>query len=71
MFAQRLKELRKQHKLTQRAVAEHLGITEQSYQIYEYGHNNPGLDRLIELADFYDVSLDYLVGRSDNPNRIK
>lgn len=67
MLAQRVKELRKQRKLTQRAIAEHLGIKEQAYQRYEYGCPNPSLDRLIELADFFDVSLDYLVGRSDTP----
>ena len=68
MFTQRIRELRKQRNLTQRAVAEHLGITEQAYQVYEYEQKNPRLDRLIELADFFDVSLDYLVGRTDNPN---
>ncbi|MCL2447022.1 MAG: helix-turn-helix domain-containing protein [Oscillospiraceae bacterium] len=67
MFAQRVKELRKQHQLTQRALGEALGITEQAYQLYEYGRQKPGIDRLIELADFFDVSLDYLVGRSDTP----
>ena len=65
MFAKRLRELRKQRGLTQRAVAEHLGIKEQSYQINEYEQSNPRLDRLIELADFFDVSLDYLVGREE------
>lgn len=37
------------------------------YQRYEYGERSPSFDCLIALADFYDVSLDYLVGRSDDP----
>ena len=38
------------------------------YQRYEYGHS-PAFEQLIALADYFDVSLDYLVGRSDDPRR--
>jgi transcriptional regulator with XRE-family HTH domain len=70
-FAERLKLLRKQKGLTQVKIAEFLGCTEQHYQRIEYGKINiPTLD-LIALADYFDVSLDYLVGRSDDPGFIK
>ena len=39
------------------------------YQRYEYGEREPSFQKLIALADYFDVSLDYLVGRSDDPTR--
>ncbi|MCL2853540.1 MAG: helix-turn-helix domain-containing protein [Defluviitaleaceae bacterium] len=45
-----------------------LGITERSYQRYE-AENNPNHETLLKIADYFDVSIDYLVGRSDNPER--
>ena len=68
LFSDRVKELRKARKMTQRQMADVLGITERSYQRYE-AENNPNNETLIKLADFFDVSTDYLLGRSDNPNR--
>lgn len=50
-------------------MADGLNIPEQGYQRYEYGKVVPSARVLIALADFYDVSLDYLVGRSDDPAR--
>lgn len=66
-IGERLKSLRLQKKPTQKAIAEAVNITEVSYQRYEYGTVRPSLDTLIALADYFDVSLDYLCGRSDNP----
>lgn len=64
-FGQRLKLLRNEKNMTQRAMAEMLGKTERHYQDMEAGKINvPGLT-LIKLADFFRVSLDYLVGRGD------
>ena len=63
------KKIRLDRGLTQKQVANALGITEQSYQRYEYGKVIPSATVLISLADFYNVSLDYLVGRSDIPER--
>ncbi|MDE6274932.1 MAG: helix-turn-helix transcriptional regulator [Clostridia bacterium] len=60
-----LKELREKHSYTQKHVAERLGITYQSYQAYELGLTVPTLRNFIKLADTYDVSLDYLIGRKD------
>lgn len=59
----RLKTLRLQKKYTQKAIAEAVNITEVSYQRYEYGTVRPSIDTLIALADFFDVPLDFLVGR--------
>jgi len=65
MVADRLKVLRKANGATQKAVAAAIGTTERQYQDYEYGKNKPGCDFLIALADFFNVSIDYLVGRTD------
>ena len=67
MIADRLKKLRKEYGATQKAVAVAIGTTDRQYQDYEYGKNKPGCDNLIALANFFNVSLDYLVGRTDNP----
>jgi transcriptional regulator with XRE-family HTH domain len=69
MFKERLKQLRKERKYTQQQMADALGITLRAYQMYEGGENGPGVSGLIALADYFDVSLDYLVGRSDDPAR--
>lgn len=58
-----LKELRKQKKIKQSELAEMLGITQQAYQRYEYGTSEPNADGLILLANFYNVSVDYLLDR--------
>ena len=62
---QRLKALRKEKNLRQRDVAELISCTERNYQKMEYGEVNIPSLTLIKLADYYDVSLDYLVGRSE------
>ena len=69
IFGERLKMLRQQKKLTQNFMAELIGCTKQHYQRFEYGKINVPMLTLIALADFFNVSLDYLVGRSDDPER--
>ena len=59
----RLKELRKKNALTQQEVAEKLYLTQNGYSSYENGRTEPNLSTLCKLADYYKVSLDYLVGR--------
>jgi len=66
--SERVKALRKAKKMTQRQMAIALGITERSYQRYE-ADSNPNNETLIKLADYFDVSTDYLLGRSDHPKR--
>lgn len=50
---------------TQRQVAKALGVTPQAISFYERGLREPGIDELIKMADFFEVSIDYLVGRID------
>lgn len=65
IFAQRLKELRKERKKTQTEMAKFLGITPRAYQYYEGAGRYPDMPGLIKLADFFEVSTDYLLGRTD------
>lgn len=65
IFAQRVKELRNEKKKKQSDMAELLGIKLRAYQYYESGTHYPEVPNLIKLADFFDVTTDYLLGRSD------
>ena len=67
----RLMDLRADNDLTQKQVAEFLLITQQQYSLYERGYRDIPSDCLISLADFYNTSVDYIVGRTDNPKSIK
>jgi len=69
IFADRLKECRKNICKTQREVAVDLGLTEVGYQNYELRKNEPTMGVLNKLADYFDVSVDYLMGRDDIPKR--
>ena len=61
-----LYELRNARGITQKQLAESLGVTIRTITNYENGSREPNIATLIVLADFFDVSLDYLVGRSDD-----
>ena len=52
-------------------IANNISISLHTYQDYEKGNAEPKMKHLIEIADYFDVSLDYLVGRTDNPNSHK
>lgn len=65
ILAERLRSLRKEKHLRQEDVAAQLGLSTNGYQRYELGTREPVASVLCTLADLYDVSLDYLVGRSD------
>lgn len=67
-FSERLKTIRKHNGLTQTMVSSQLSIAIRQYQRYEAGESEPTLSVLLRLADFFDVSLDYLAGRSDSPD---
>ena len=67
ILAQRLKECRKKCGYTQIQTAIYSDITEMAYGNYERAKQMPKLDILIRIADVYNVSLDYLVGRTDIP----
>lgn len=65
IFQERLIEQRKLNQLTQRQVADYLQMAQPSYIRYENGTSEPTLDNLVKLADLFDVSIDYLLGRKD------
>ena len=69
IYAARLRQLRLDQKIMSKQIAELLNITPRNYQRYETGEVDPPTSKTIVLADYFDVSLDYLVGRSDNPKR--
>lgn len=67
-LAKRLVELRSARKLSRREVAACTGMTERTYQRYENAERDPSAPALLALADYYNVSADYLLGRTDEPN---
>ena len=64
-FSERLKELRKQAHLTQVELANKLGIVQSSYADWERGKKKPTQDNLVKIAQVLNVSVDYLVGNSE------
>lgn len=66
-FAEKLSQLRKKQGLTQKQAATIFELSYYGYQRYEYGDSEPSLNVAAKMADFFDVSLDYLAGRTDNP----
>lgn len=63
MFLRRLRDLREDHDLKQKDVANLLGIQQTVYSRYERGFQNIPLEHLVKLADYYQVSLDYIFER--------
>lgn len=68
MLAERLKECRKRKAVTQKEVAEYLGMTVNAYQKYELSTQEPKYQVLIMLADYFNVTTDFLLGRYELPN---
>ena len=67
----RIKDLREDHDLTQQQLASKIGITQRKYSYIETG-TQPLTDKiLVKLADYYKVSIDYLLYRTDRPNQYK
>lgn len=65
----RVKDLREDYDLTQQQVAEAIGITQRKYSYIETGIQPLTADVLVKLANFYHVSIDYLLAQTDNPRR--
>lgn len=68
-FGERLASLRNSHAVSQQAIADVLGVGKSAVSMMESGNRAASADVLIALADYFDVSLDYLCGRSDDPAR--
>lgn len=66
IFAERLKLCRENKRWKQREVADAVHVNLRTYQGYERGRSEPKYETLVALADFFDVSLDYLMGRTDS-----
>lgn len=69
-FKDRLKELRKENKLTQDELGSVLGFTRAAISGYEIGRNQPSIEDLNKLAEYFEVTVDYLIGRTDKKNTI-
>jgi transcriptional regulator with XRE-family HTH domain len=67
MFFRRIGELRIDNDIKQIEVAKYLGVRQGTYSGYESGRINIPVDKLVMLADFYHVSVDYLLNRTDKP----
>ena len=65
MKFQRIQDLRTDADLSQKQLSEILHISQRSYSHYETGSRNIPVGMLIRLANYYDISVDYLVGRTD------
>ena len=68
MVYQRIRNLREDNDLTQQNIADELNINRRTYAAYENGVNSMTPETLIKIAKFYNVSVDYLLGLTDNPN---
>ena len=66
-LGERLRILRESVKLSQVKMAELLGVKQSSINRYEQGQSAPSLETLVKYADYFDVSMDYLFARTDNP----
>lgn len=67
----RIRDLREDRDLNQTQVAKTLNMSQTGYSKYETGENDVPTGILIKLADFYGVSIDYILGQTDNPERNK
>ena len=63
----RLRELRKKKGISQLRLATDLNTTQNTISRYETGEREPGIDELIKIADYFNVSVDYLIGHTENP----
>lgn len=71
MAYQKIRDLREDHDLKQREIAAYLNCSQRVYSNYELGQRDIPTDALIRLANFYNVSIDYLLGQTNNPKRNK
>ena len=65
-FNENLKEARLKSGLSQKDVAENIGVAKSTYSLYESGSREPNVNTIKKIADFFNVSVDYLLGRTDD-----
>ena len=70
-FPERLQALQKERKVTKKNVFQSIGMSKAGYYLYEQGEREPTLSKLVALSNFFNVSIDYLVGRTNNPQIAK
>lgn len=68
-FSERLRQLRTARDLSQMEFAKQIGISKSSVNMYERGEREPGLETLEQIADYFNVDMDYLLGKSDTVNK--
>ncbi len=68
IFAQRVRMLRKNHKLKQEDIGKLIKVSKAQISEIERGNKTTSIENLIILADYFNVSIDYLTGRTDNPD---
>ena len=68
MIYRRIRDLREDHDLTQKEIAQKLNCSQQVYSNYELGQRDIPTDILIKLSQMYNVSVDYILGISNNPH---
>ena len=71
MLAKRLRELRTMHHMTQKMIAQALGIDRTTYTYYEAGTTKPSVDTLFKLSQIYNVTVGYLMGVEENRPELK
>lgn len=69
MFRIILKRLREENKISQQKLANELKVSQSTVGMWENGKNKPEFDTLIKIADYFNVSVDYLLGKSENKNK--
>ena len=70
-YYRRIRDMREDHDLTQKIVASYLGMKQPQYLRYEQGYRDIPTDVLIALSRLYNVSVDYLLGLTDQPQRLE
>lgn len=68
-FSKNLKKIRKDNKISQTQLSSYLGFRGSAIANYESGRNEPSFDTLIKLANYFDVTIDYMLGIEDRPKR--
>lgn len=69
-FPERLKRMRERNRLKQCVLSELCGLNRNAIKRYENGKSEPTVSSLESIADYFDVSVDYLLGRSDYPKKL-